>query len=164
MILPLVAAAAVVSVGAQVFGAAKSSKAAKAQAKAAAEIARLEAEVEKQRFQAMKLDSRRRLLQEFRKAQMAQSMAIATGRAQGVGAGSSVYGGAIGQISGESGTNVLALGQNLEIGENVFALNQKISQQKQAYAKAGGDLATGQAISSVGASITSSLGSIGRIG
>jgi hypothetical protein len=164
MILPLVAAAAVVGVGSQIVGGYMSSSAAKAQARAQAEIARLEGEVEKQRFQAMKLDSRRRTLEEFRKAQMAQSLSIATGRAQNVGAGSSVYGGATGQISGESGTNILGLGQNLEIGENVFALNQQISTQKQAVAKYGGKIATGQAISSVGSSITSSLGSFGKLG
>jgi hypothetical protein len=164
MVLPLVAAAAVVGTGLKIAGAIAGSKAAKAQARAAAEIARLEAEVEKQRFQAMKLDSRRRMLQEFRKAQQARSLVLATAQAQGVGRGSSVVPGALSGIMGESGTNILALGQNLEIGENVFALNQKISQQKQAYAKYGGKLAEAQAIGSVGSAITNSLGSIGKLG
>lgn len=111
---------------------------AQAQNQATKEIAGLEQGVEAQRFQAMELDARRQTMDAIRNNQRARALGLTSATQQGAQFGSGLQGG-YGQISGQTNTNLLGIGQNLEIGRNIFGLNSQITQQKLAYA-AGGDI------------------------
>lgn len=93
--------------------------------------------VEEQKNKAMELDARRQQLEVVRNQQRGRALALTTGVAQGgqgfVG-GSSARGGAYGQASGQTGVNLLGIQQNLEIGRNIFGLNQGISDSRVAQA------------------------------
>ncbi len=89
--------------------------------------------VEKQKMQAMEIDARRQQMEIIRNQQRGRALSLTTGVAQGgsgfVG-GASARGGAYGQIAGQTGVNLLGVQQNLEIGRNIFGLNQNISNQR----------------------------------
>lgn len=87
--------------------------------------------IEAQRFRAMNLDSDRRQLEIIRQQQRARSLALATSTAQGSArGGSSALGGAYGQISGQTETNLGAIRTSQQIGANVFGLNANITNQR----------------------------------
>lgn len=143
---------------------------AKEQAAAAAEQARLEQQVEAQRFSAMQLDARRRQREAIRIQQRTSAMAIASGIAQGAEGGSGLQGGLAG-IAGQTGVNLAGISQNLGIGENIFGLNAQISQQKIRSAQAGtliaegqGQIAKGQGFQQLGASLVSAGPTFGQVG
>lgn len=97
------------------------------------QITAYERQVEGQRQQAMELDARRRSLEVLRNQQRARAVALTNANAQGAARGSGLQGG-YGQIAGQSGVNLLGISQNLQIGQNIFGLNNQITDQKQAYA------------------------------
>lgn len=96
------------------------------------QIVGYEREVEAQRKQAMELDARRRQLEVIRNQQRARSIAITNATAQNAGRGTGLQGG-YGQISGQSGVNLLGIQQNLQIGQNIFGLQSQITDQRLAY-------------------------------
>lgn len=108
------------------------------------EILGLERRVERQRFQAMNLDARRRSLEILRLQQRARSQALSVATAQGAGQGSGLQG-AYGGISGQTGVNYLGVQQNLQIGRNIFGLNSQITDQRVGYSDLIADLARQQA-------------------
>lgn len=85
-------------------------------------------QIEAQKVRAMEMDARRQQLEVIRTQQRGRALALATGVAQGgsVTRGSALQG-AYGQISGQTGTNILGIQQNLEIGQNISGFNQQIS-------------------------------------
>lgn len=91
-----------------------------------------ELEVQKQQQQAMELDARRQQLEVIRNQQRGRSLALTTAVAQGGSGGtrSSGLAGGYGQISGQSGVNLLGIQQNLDIGRNIFGQNNQISANK----------------------------------
>jgi hypothetical protein len=91
-----------------------------------------EQQIEGQRMQAMNLDARRRSLEVLRNQQRARAVALTNANAQGAARGSGLQGG-YGQIAGQTGVNMLGISQNLQIGQNIFGLNNQITGQKQAY-------------------------------
>lgn len=101
------------------------------------------------RQQQMNLDAQRRKRDIIRSAQVATANAEAAANASGAGVSSGVEG-ATASISGRAGTNLLGVNQNLEIGNQMFALdNQRAmlgfmkSQQEGAQNKTGiGDYAS----------------------
>ena len=89
--------------------------------------------VEKQKMQAMEIDARRQQMEIIRNQQRGRALTLTTGVAQGGSgfvSGASARGGAYGQISGQTGTNLLGVQQNLEVGRNIFGLNTDISNQR----------------------------------
>lgn len=82
--------------------------------------------LEAQRQQAMELDARRNQMEIIRNQQRGRALALTAATAQGAGRGSGLQGG-YGQVSGQSGVNMLGVQQNLEIGRNTFAANNRIS-------------------------------------
>lgn len=89
--------------------------------------------VEQQKQNAMELDARRQQMEIIRNQQRGRALSLATGVAQGGGGfvgGSSARGGAYGQISGQTGVNLLGVQQQLEVGRNIFGLNTNISNQR----------------------------------
>lgn len=122
----------------QVQGAAQQNAATKA-------ITGLEQQTEEQRFAAMELDARRQTLEAIRQGQRARALGLTAATAQGAGYGSGLQGG-YGQIQGQTGQNLLGIGQNLEIGRNIFGINSQITQQRLAYAAGGDTINEGQGI------------------
>jgi hypothetical protein len=105
----------------------------------------------------------RRKRETIRQSVAARSMALATVTAQGA-TGGSALGGAYGQISGRTGTNQLGINQNAEIGRNMFGLNNQMLGAYRESAAAGTQIAMGAGLSSLGGSLMSNSGAIGRVG
>ena len=153
---------AAVGVGFSAYGASQQSSAAKSQANSQQEMIAQQQRQEALRRQAMELDARRRQSEILRQTQRARAIAIATSNSQGGLLGSGIQGG-FGQISGQSGVQSLGIGQNLEIGQNIFASNALESQAKIGYAQAGSQMATGAVLSSLGGSLVSNAGTLNNI-
>lgn len=116
------------------------------------DIAKQEYEIEAQRHQQMVLNSRRQQTENIRNVQLARSMALNSATGQGAQQGSGLAGG-LSQANSQGGYNALGINQNLMIGDNIFAANKNISQDKQQLASLGSDMATTQAISSFGGNL-----------
>lgn len=134
----------------------------KAAAEAQKDIIAGERRVEEQRMKAMELDARRKRVEQFRNQQRASAMAMMNANNQGAILGSGIQGG-LAQISGATGSNVLGIDQNLEIGRNIFDINSQISNSKIAMADAQSTVALGQGLTSFGGSMMSSLGAFGKL-
>ena len=152
MVLPLVAGAAIVGAGLTAVGGIGAAKSAKRQAQIQQQMIQTEMQIEAQRRQAMEIDAARKRLEAIRAGQFARSMALTTATSQGAGGGSGLQG-AFGGVSGQTGFNLLGIFQNLEIGRNIFDLNQQLSQQKIALAGEQAKGAKAGAIASLGGSI-----------
>jgi len=107
--------------------------------------------IELQKLQAMRVTSSRAQLEILREEQRKMSLGLTVATAQGAQFGSGLQG-AKGQISGQSGVNILGEQQNLQIGENIFSLNAGISNQRMSlfdlqnlYTRQQADLQTQQA-------------------
>lgn len=89
----------------------------------------LQQQIEGQRMIAMETAARRDQLEIFRQQQRARATGLVAATAQGAQGGSGLQG-AYGQISGQTGVNLLGVLQNLEIGRNIFGLNEGISNKR----------------------------------
>lgn len=158
----MMGATSAIGLGMKLFGSSGASSAAREVADASQQIAGLETQENAQRKQQMILTSQRQQIQNVRNSQMARSMALTSATAQGAQFGSGL-GGGIGGISGQTSTNYLANSQNLQIGENIFGLDDKINAQKQRIAQAQGNMASSQGLSSMGGDIMGFAGSFSRI-
>lgn len=138
------------------FGASKSAEAQK-------RVAQLEMQIEAQRKLAMERDSQRRILEQYRQGQRARALSLTIATSQGAGTQSSALGGAYGQISGQMGTNVQGISQNLEIGRNIFDLNAQISREKMNIADAQVLSNVGSGLQSMGGSMMNVLPAFGRV-
>jgi len=160
---PFTIALAVVGVGFSAFGASKQIEASKEMKNQQQEIVRQEQAAEAERKKQMELDARRKQMEIIRQQQRARSMALATATAQGAAQGSGLMGG-YGQIGGVTGTNLLGVQQNLEIGRNLFGINQNIGNARINYAGAQAQYGMGSGISSLGGAIISNLGTLSSLG
>lgn len=86
-------------------------------------------QIQAKNAQAMEIGARRQQLEIIRNQQRARSLALSTANSQlGQGAqGSSALGGAYGQISGQTGVNILGVQQNLALGRDIYGLNQQVT-------------------------------------
>src|SRR5258705_13379798 len=92
-----------------------------------------EQNIEQQKQNAMEIDARRQQMEIIRNQQRGRALSLTTAVARGGSgfvSGASARGGAYGQISGQTGTNLLGVQQNLEVGRNIFGLNTDISNQR----------------------------------
>lgn len=90
------------------------------------QIVQYQQQAEALRAQGMELDARRRQTEIIRNQQKARALGLATATAQGARQGTGLQGG-YGQISGQTGNDLLATQQSLGIGRGIFASNQNIS-------------------------------------
>jgi hypothetical protein len=164
--MPAIAAAAA---GAMALGAATSAvgsyesyEGAKQEATASQAITGLQQQQNQVRQQQMDLTAQRSQMETLRNNQRARSMALNSATSQGAQFGSGLSGG-YGQISGQTGTNLLNTSQNEALGTQMFGLDAQISQQKIAQSKAGTQVALGQGISALGGGISGSASSIGNL-
>ena len=79
-----------------------------------------------ERKKQMELMARRQQMETLRNSQRARSISLANASAQGAQFGSGLSGG-YGQIAGMTNTNLLGIGQNLEIGRNLFNIDTQRS-------------------------------------
>lgn len=158
---PVTLALGVSSLALQASGAFASFSGASKKAEAQKAQIGLEQKAEEQRRQYMELDAHRKEMEIIRTQQRARSLALTNSTAQGASLGSGLQGG-YGQISGQSGVNMLGVQQNLGIGRNIFDINAQISQQKIFQAQGGSEAATGAGLSSLGGSIWGAQGPLNQ--
>lgn len=83
-------------------------------------------EIEATKRQAMEVDARRQQLEIIRNQQRGRALGLTTATSQGASKGSGLQGG-YGQISGQTGVNLLGVQQNLQAGRAIFDSNAAIS-------------------------------------
>lgn len=162
---PIADISAIVSLtglGMSLFGSDKAVGVAKQEAGVSSEIAGLEGQVNAQRQQQMVLQSNRQQLQTIRQSQIARSMALTSATNQGAQFGTGLQGG-LGQIQGDTDTNLLNNNQNLQIGQNIFGIDSQISQKRMQLAALGGNMASAQGYSALGGGIMKGAGAIGQL-
>ena len=120
-----------------------------------------EQQAEAQRKQMMELNARRQSMEVVRNQQRARSLALSNSTSQGAQFGSGVQGG-YGQISGQSGTGLLGINQQLGAGENLFAINSQLMGLRQQYAAAGSQTYTGTAMAGMGQAIGGAMRQYGQ--
>lgn len=141
-----------VGFGLQTFGGFSAASHAKEAAGINQQIAADEGKINDQKRTQMELQARRQQMEIFRNSQRLRAQATAAAVNQGATMGSGLQGG-LAQITDQTTDQSLALSQNLQIGQNIFGLNADISGKKQQLASIGGEVATDQAISSLGGSV-----------
>jgi len=154
---------AAVGIGMSVVGGVTSMFGASDKADAQQQVLQLQMQQEAERKKAMELNARRESLEAIRKGQTARALALTNATNQGAGGGSGIQGG-YGQIAGATGTRLAGINQNLDIGRNMFNLNQAITGQQMQIADAESMMGFGAGLSSMGGALVNNMGAIGRIG
>lgn len=129
------------------------------------QIAGLEHQANDQRRQAMELSARRQTLELYRTSQRARALAVNNATNQGASYGnSSGLPGGLAQVVDQTMFNVQGVNQNLEIGRNMFGIDDKISQQKLALSGVQSSMMTDQGLSTLGGSIAGNSKMLGQVG
>jgi hypothetical protein len=149
---PFSIGAGVVGLGFDIYGGIEAMGAEKKMADIQQQEIGVEQQQNQTRRQAMEMSGQRQILQQVRNNQMARSMAQATATSQGAQFGSGLQG-AMGSISGQTGSNIGSISEGLQFGEQMFNLDDKLSGLKQQYASAQGNLSSAQGIMSIGSGI-----------
>lgn len=160
---PISAGIGAIGLGFQIFGGMSASDDANQAAGIQRNITGLEGKVNDQRRNQMEFEARRQQLEVYRNNQRARAMATNSAVNQGAQFGTGLQGG-LAQINAQSETNSLGISGNLEIGRNIFGINNQISGQKMALSGVQSQMATDQGYASLGASITKSAGTLSAIG
>lgn len=159
---PVTLGLGVVGLGLQLFGTMGQASVFRQAAGVSAGIAADEQQINAQKQQQMVLQSKRMQLENVRNAQRARSQATAAATSQGAQFGSGIEGGKA-QITNQAGFNALGVNQNLQIGQNIFGINNDISAKKMQLAQLGGQAATDQGFASLGGSLMKSGPTVGGI-
>lgn len=160
---PITIGLEVVGLGMSVFGGMEQSKVAHQQAEVSADVAKQQQQQNLLRKQQMELENSRSQMENVRNFQRARAMATNSAVNQGAQFGSGLMGG-YGQISGQANTNGLNLSQNLQLGQSMFNLDDKISQDKIKMAQLGGDSADAAGWASLGGSMMKAAPTLGNLG
>lgn len=124
--------------------------------------AMLERQIQQKRKEAMELNARRMQTENLRNTQLQRSMAMTSATAQGAQFGTGLAGG-LAQVSGQGNWNAQGIAQNLEIGRDIFGLNEQISDSKMSEYGAMSNVAMYQGLSSFGGSLFNASGKLGNI-
>lgn len=160
---PLTLGAGIVGIGLQLFGGLGASKDAQRQAEISKQIAGDEQQINQQKYQQMQLEASRSSLQQFRNIQRMRSQATAAAVNQGAQFGSGLEGG-LAEVQNEGMFNVQGINQNLQFGQTIFGINNDISSKKMQLADVQSSQATNQGLMSLGGSLVSNAGTIGKLG
>jgi hypothetical protein len=147
-------ALAIAGIGAGIAGFIGGSGAAQKEAAIQKQIFAQQQKIEEQKRLGMELDANRRTIQTVRAVQQARSLALSNSTAQGGAKGSGLMGG-YSQIAGQGNAGLLAINQNLDIGENISSANQQISGLNMQLAQAKADESMWSGLSSLGGKLTS---------
>lgn len=162
---PLTAGIGAAGLALQLFGGMAASQKAHEAFGIQTQITGLERQANNQRQTAMELSARRQTLELYRTSQRARALAVNNATNQGASYGnSSGLPGGLAQVADQTMFNVQGVNQNLELGRNMFGIDDKISQQKLALSGVQSSMATDQGISNLGGSITNNAKTIGQIG
>lgn len=162
---PLTLGIAAVGLGIQLAGGASAASKAHEAYGIQSNITGLEGQANDQRRTAMELSARRQGMEIFRNNQRARALAINNATNQGASYGnSSGLPGGLAQVADQSMFNLQGVNQNLELGRNIFGIDDQISKQKLALSGVQGSMATSQGIGQLGGSIASNAGTLGKIG
>ena len=162
MIDPISAGLGIVGLGLQIYGNMSAAENARKSSEVRQSIANEERNINEQKRTQMELSARRDSLQIYRNQQRQRAMATQAAVNQGASRGSGLQGGIAGVDAG-SFFNLAGIDQNLQIGRNIFGINDRISGYKQQLASYESDAATDAGLASLGGSIMKSSGTIGQI-
>lgn len=135
----------------------------KAAAQNSQAIAQDEQAINAQKYQQMLLQNRRQQLENIRNVQRQRALATASAVNQGAQYGTGLQGG-LAEIYNKGTENALGLSQGEEIGTNIYNLNASISDKKMQQASIQSDMAMEQGLMSLGGSLMSNSGTIGKLG
>lgn len=124
--------------------------------------AQLELQLNQKRREAMELSARRMQTENLRNTQLQRSMALTSATAQGAQLGTGLAGG-LAQVSATGAWNAAGISQNLEIGRDMFGLNEQISRSKMSESDSMSQMAMYQGLSSLGGSMFSASGKLGSL-
>lgn len=159
----LTAVAAVAGAATSGYGAITQMNAAKDSAEANRNIAAAQQRQEALRHQAMELDAKRKQTEFIRQQQRSRAFSLASATSGNAQEGSGLQG-AYGQYSGVANNNLLGLSQSLQFGQQNFGISQDITNNRYALADAGAQSAFGSGLSSLGGTLISSAGTLGKLG
>jgi hypothetical protein len=160
---PISAGLSVVGFGLQLFGMSEGMDAAKQSATIKKGIAEDEQKINEQKRQQMLLESSRKQMEVFRNMQRQRAMATAAAVNQGASSGSGLQGGLAG-VSGQSLYNSLGISQNVELGQNIFSINNDISSKKMQLADVETQQSEAAGWASLGGSLMKAGPTFGSIG
>lgn len=152
----------IVGLGTSLFGGLMGASDASKAADINQDIAHQEIGINAQKKQQMILDSRRQQLENIRNVQKARSLGLTNAVSSGSQFGTGLQGGQA-QATDQGVTNALGFSQNLEIGKNIFALDDKIDQDKAQLSSVQSDQAMWGAVAGVGNSISKSSSLFGNL-
>lgn len=148
-------AASALGVGTSIYGAEQ-------QSEAQQQMLAIQQKEQEQRKNLFEIEQQRKRVEDLRQGQIAQSTARANAVSQGAQFGSGLLGG-LAEIQGESNYNILGIQQNTQVGENLFSLDQQLTQAKIASAQASTYQQIGSSLTSFGGQAISSMGEIGKL-
>lgn len=160
---PISSGLGIIGFGLQLFGLSESIDAAEKSASIKKSIAGDEQAINEQKRQQMLLESSRKQLEIFRNMQRQRAMATAAAVNQGASLGSGLQGGLAG-VTNQSLFNSLGISQNVEIGQNIFDINSRISDKKMQLADVETDQATAAGWASLGGSLMKAGPTFGSLG
>lgn len=159
---PISAGLAIVGLGLQLFGGFSASNDSKRLAETQKGIAADEQRINEQKQLQNQFEARRMQMEIFRNAQRQRAQGTAAAVNQGASSGSGLPGG-LSQINNQSAFNSLGITGNLSFANTIFGINNDISQKKMQVADIQSDLASDQALSSLGGSLVKNAGTIGGL-
>jgi hypothetical protein len=123
---------------------------------------RAQQRAEASRQRQMEIESQRRRREIIRQGVLARSQATAAAVSSGAQFGSGLPG-ALGGITNQQAFNTQGVESASQIGGDIFAANQQTLSARRDEARAGGQIAMGSGISSLGGAVSRGLGAIGRL-
>ena len=157
------AIAAIIGAGAAVAGTGIAAYATIQSGNAQRKQMKAQEQAEAARRQQMNLDAIRRRREMIRQAQVARATALSTAENQGASEGSGIEG-ALGQISGQTGSNILGSSQNQELGNRIFDANALASTYAQQASNANSMAAFGGQLQSLGGTLVKNEGIFQKFG
>lgn len=159
---PISATLGLVGLGVSLFGGIMGANSASKAAGINQDIAQQEIGINNQKKQQMVLNSRRQQLENIRNVQKSRSLGLTNAASDGSQLGSGLQGGQA-SATDQGTSNSLGFSQNLEIGKNIFALDDKIDQDKSQLAGVQADQAMWGAVAGAGNSISKSSSLFGNL-
>lgn len=159
---PLTLGLGAIGLGMQLFGGMGAAGEAKKQAQISQQNFALESQVNDQRRNAMEISAGRQQLENYRNSQRMRAAGVNAVTTQGAQFGSGLQGG-LAQNTSQSLFNSQGINQNLEIGRNIFGLNDQISSNKSKISQSQSNQATDQAWSSFGGAVSKNAGTLSNL-
>lgn len=137
-------------------------KEAKKQSQLSAQIYQQEILANQQRRQAMELDASRRKVENIRTGQLARAQALTNATNQSAQFGSGLQGG-LAQVTGRTYWNELGINQNLQIGQNLFNIDEAIGGLKTQISSSQSRASSSAGLSEIGNAMFKVAPTVGQI-